>query len=77
MLAVTTVGGNAEVRHCTLNALGLLHAYGRSDIPVAEGAAGPVLGEIVRATEVHGETGIGNTRLEPSPVAVQREGPWR
>ena len=74
LLAVTTVGGNADVRHCTLNALRLLHAYGRSDIPVAEGAAGPVLGEIVRATEVHGETGIGNTRLEPSPVAVQREG---
>ena len=74
VLAVTTVGGNAEVRHCTLNALRLLHAYGRSDIPVAEGAAGPVLGAIVRATEVHGETGIGDTRLAPSPVAVQREG---
>ena len=50
LLAVTTVGGNADVRHCTENALRLLEAYGRADIPVAEGAAGPLTGEIVRAT---------------------------
>ena len=55
VLAVTTVGGNADVRHCTENALRLLHAFGRSDIPVAEGAAGPLVGDVVRATEVHGE----------------------
>ena len=61
LLAVTTVGGNADVRHCTENALRLLHAYGRSDIPVAEGAAGPLVGAVVRATEVHGASGIGNT----------------
>lgn len=63
VLAVTTVGGNADVRHCTENALRLLHAYGRGDIPVAEGAAGPLVGEVVRATEVHGEGGIGTTEL--------------
>ena len=28
LLAVTTVGGNADVRHCTTNALRLLHLYG-------------------------------------------------
>ena len=59
VLAVTTVGGNADVRHCTENALRLLHAYGRDDVPVAEGAAGPIVGSVVRATEVHGEGGIG------------------
>src|SRR6476646_1544173 len=58
LLAVTTVGGNADVRHCTDNALRLLHAFGRSDIPVAEGAAGPLVGEVVRATEVHGASGV-------------------
>ena len=57
VLAVTTVGGNADVRDCTENALRLLHAFGRTDIPVAEGAAGPLVGAIVRATEVHGATG--------------------
>ena len=66
VLAVTTVGGNADVRHCTENALRLLHAYGRDDIPVAEGAAGPLVGHVVRATEVHGEGGIGTTELPPA-----------
>lgn len=74
LLAVTTVGGNADVSHCTENALRLLHAYGRGDIPVAEGAAGALLGDIVRATEVHGEAGIGNTQLEPAGAGVRPEG---
>ena len=70
LLAVTTVGGNADVTHCTENALRLLHAYGRDDVPVAEGAAGALLGSVVRATEVHGESGIGDTKLEPATAAV-------
>jgi inosine-uridine nucleoside N-ribohydrolase len=74
LLAVTTVGGNADVRHCTENALRLLHAYGRSDIPVAEGAAGPLVGAIVRATEVHGASGVGNTTLEASTASAAPEG---
>ncbi len=73
VLAVTTVGGNADVRHCTENALRLLHAFGRSDIPVAEGAAGPLVGDIVRATEVHGASGIGTTRLDESPETAVPE----
>lgn len=74
LLAVTTVGGNADVARCTDNALRLLHAYGRSDIPVAEGAAGALLGDVVRATEVHGESGLGDTRLDASPAGVRSEG---
>jgi inosine-uridine nucleoside N-ribohydrolase len=74
VLAVTTVGGNADVRHCTENALRLLHAYGRDDIPVAEGAAGPLVGDVVRATEVHGEGGIGTTQLEPATTRAREEG---
>jgi inosine-uridine nucleoside N-ribohydrolase len=74
VLAVTTVGGNADVRHCTENALRLLHAYGREDIPVAEGAAGPLVGDVVRATEVHGEGGIGTTQLEPATATARPEG---
>lgn len=74
VLAVTTVGGNADVRHCTENALRLLHVYGRSDVPVAEGSAGPLTGAVVRATEIHGESGIGRTVLPPSPAAARPEG---
>src|SRR3954469_16994997 len=53
LLALTTVGGNADVRHRTTNALRLLELYGRPDIPVAEGSAGALFGQIVRATEIH------------------------
>lgn len=74
LLAVTTVGGNADVARCTDNALRLLHAYGRDDVPVAEGAAGALLGSVVRATEVHGESGIGTTVLEPAVNAARPEG---
>jgi inosine-uridine nucleoside N-ribohydrolase len=74
LLAVTTVGGNADVRHCTENALRLLEAYGRADVPVAEGAAGPLTGEIVRATAIHGEGGIGRTVLPPSAAGARPEG---
>jgi len=74
LLAVTTVGGNADVARCTENALRLLHAYGRDDVPVAEGAAGALLGDIVRATEVHGVSGVGNTQLAPSPNVARPEG---
>lgn len=74
VLAVTTVGGNADVRRCTENALRLLNAYGRPDVPVGEGAAGPLVGAIVRATEVHGESGIGDTQLDPSPAEARPEG---
>ncbi len=74
LLAVTTVGGNADVTRCTENALRLLHAYGRDDVPVAEGAAGALLGSVVRATEVHGESGIGDTRLDPAPTTARPEG---
>jgi inosine-uridine nucleoside N-ribohydrolase len=74
VLAVTTVGGNADVRHCTENALRLLHAYGRDDIPVAEGAAGPLTGDVVRATAIHGESGIGRTTLPEATAGAQPNG---
>ena len=72
LLAVTTVGGNADVTRCTENALRLLHAYGRDDVPVAEGAAGALLGSVVRATEVHGESGIGTIQLPPASTPSSR-----
>ena len=73
LLAVTTVGGNADVRHCTTNAIRLLNLYGAADVPVAEGSAGALFGSIVRATEIHGEAGIGRTTLPPSPVSPRQE----
>ncbi|HXG27029.1 MAG TPA: nucleoside hydrolase [Candidatus Binatia bacterium] len=74
LLAVTTVGGNADVRHCTTNALRLLHLYGASHVPVAEGSPGALFGRVVRATEIHGAGGIGRTELPESPVGARPEG---
>ena len=56
------------------NALRLLQAYGRPEIPVAEGAAGPLVGRVVRATYVHGEAGIGRTVLPPASSLPRPEG---
>ncbi len=72
LLAVTSVGGNADVHHCTENALRLLELYGAAEVPVAEGAAGPLAGPLERATEVHGEAGLGRTVL---PAAKRRPEP--
>jgi inosine-uridine nucleoside N-ribohydrolase len=74
LLAVTTVGGNADVRHCTTNALRLLNLYGAADVPVAEGAAIGLFGDVVRATEIHGEAGIGTTVLAQSTAEARPEG---
>jgi purine nucleosidase/pyrimidine-specific ribonucleoside hydrolase len=74
LLAVTTVGGNTGVRHCTENALRLLDLYGASDIPVAEGADRALVGATVRAPEIHGAGGIGSTVLAPSSTSARAEG---
>lgn len=74
LLAVTTVGGNADVRDETENALRLLAVYGRPDIPVGEGSAEALLGAIVRAKQIHGQGGLGSTVLEPSPARARDEG---
>lgn len=73
LLAVTSVGGNTDVRHCTENALRLLALFGRPDIPVAEGADDALLGGRIRAPEIHGAGGIGTTVLAPSPAAARAE----
>lgn len=74
LLAVTSVGGNADVHHCTENALRLLHLYGADEIPVGEGAVGPLAGPLERATEVHGESGLGNTKLPAATRKAEPEG---
>ena len=74
LLAVTSVGGNADVHHCTENARRLLHLYGADDVPVAEGAAGPLSGPLERATEIHGESGLGSTRLPEATRPLERDG---
>ena len=58
LVAVTCVGGNASVDNVVTNTLIVLDAAGRPDVPVARGAARPLLEAPVDARHVHGDDGM-------------------
>jgi inosine-uridine nucleoside N-ribohydrolase len=61
LVAAGSVWGNVEVETATRNTLHALAMAGANDIPVAQGAAGPITGRpAVYAHHVHGEDGQGN-----------------
>ncbi|MDO4565759.1 MAG: nucleoside hydrolase [Oscillospiraceae bacterium] len=66
---VTTVAGNQTLEKVTRNALKMLTVCGRTDIPLAVGAAGPVCrpNREVGAPIVHGESGLDGPQL-PEPA---------
>ena len=71
LLAVTTVAGNAGLPETTRNALRVLTLLGRTDIPVAAGAAGPLLRPLHVADNVHGASGLEGAAL-PEPAFMAR-----
>jgi inosine-uridine nucleoside N-ribohydrolase len=73
--AVTTVFGNTDVEQTTRNALIALDVAGRPNLPVARGAAGPLMRERQRGGEiVHGNNGMGGAAL---PTPSRGAGSWR
>jgi inosine-uridine nucleoside N-ribohydrolase len=68
VVGVTTVAGNQTLEKTTANALKILEFAGRTDVPVAAGAARPLLREQYVAAHVHGETGLDGPDL-PDPRA--------
>lgn len=66
--AVTCVGGNAPVDAVVRNTLTVLTAAGRLDVPVARGAARPLLEPARDARHVHGSDGMGDLGW-PAPRA--------
>lgn len=63
LLGVGTVHGNLDPLGAAENTVGLLALAGRSDIPVAPGAASPLRGGTpAGAPDVHGADGLGGTR---------------
>ena len=54
---ITTVAGNVSLENVTRNTLKLLKLFGK-DVPVAKGAANPLIAEFVDASNVHGKTGM-------------------
>lgn len=62
---IASVSGNVGIGHTTNNALKLLTFLGRR-IPVARGAAAPLMRDNRFATEAHGKTGMGSFKF-PEP----------
>lgn len=71
VLGITTVGGNAPLHRTTINALRVLALLGRPDVPVAAGAAQPLVRPLETAPEVHGVSGLDGADL-PQPVSAPR-----
>jgi pyrimidine-specific ribonucleoside hydrolase len=74
LLAVTTVAGNAGLPETTRNALRVLTLLGRTDIPVAAGAAGPLLRSLHVADNVPGASGLEGADLPEPAFAPRPEG---
>ncbi|WLI75519.1 ribonucleoside hydrolase RihC [Kosakonia sp. H02] len=69
---ITTVAGNVSLEKTTRNALQLLNFWS-ADIPLAQGAATPLLRSLYSAADVHGESGLdGYDFIEHScqPLAI-------
>jgi pyrimidine-specific ribonucleoside hydrolase len=64
--AVTCVGGNTGVDEVVGNTLKVLDICGRADVPVARGAARPLLAPAGDARHVHGDDGMADLGW-PSP----------
>ncbi len=79
VIALTTVGGNANLDDTTSNALDLMALLGRSDMPVYRGADTPLTGEFEYAYDFHGPGGLSvpipesqsATRPEPAAAYIQ------
>ena len=74
MLGITTVGGNVGLRETTRNALRVLALLGRTDVPVAAGAAAPLIRPLEIADDVHGESGLDGADLPEPASDVRPEG---
>jgi purine nucleosidase len=71
VVGIGTVSGNVSADQAAHNTLALLELAGRTDIPVAIGAANPLRGEFKGgAPHVHGVDGVGGIGLDPSTSAV-------
>ena len=74
VVGLTTIFGNAHTDVCTRNALSLLEIAGRTDIPVAPGAARPMAMDYRGPADfVHGADGQGDVDLPPprtAPLAI-------
>lgn len=70
LLGLTTVGGNVPLAAGTRNALAVLHAIGRLDIPVYRGGSRPLAGRFGYSFAFHGKTGLPGRLPKPQARAA-------
>jgi inosine-uridine nucleoside N-ribohydrolase len=74
--AITPVAGNVPLELTLSNALRMVEIADRSDIPVAAGAAAPLMRRLVSAAYAHGENGLGGAVFpEPKTKPVANPAP--
>lgn len=73
LVAVTTVSGNVGLARTTANALALREYLHFEQVPVASGAAEPLIGERRDASHVHGERGLGTVELAEATIPVAEQ----
>ena len=66
--ALTTTQGNVTLEKATRNALSVLELARAGHIPVVAGSLLPLVNPLRASADVHGESGIGNSKL-PKPTA--------
>ncbi|HXP41232.1 MAG TPA: nucleoside hydrolase [Candidatus Acidoferrales bacterium] len=66
VLAITAVAGNVPLSVTLPNTLRLVEIADRSDIPVAAGAASPLMRKLVTASYAHGNNGLAGVQF-PAP----------
>jgi inosine-uridine nucleoside N-ribohydrolase len=67
LLAVTTVAGNVPLPATTENTRRVLAHLDAARVPVHRGFSRPLARPLTIASHVHGETGLGDLELPPSP----------
>jgi purine nucleosidase len=69
LLGITTVAGNVGLDLTTANALRILEAAGRTDVPVYPGASRPLLRKLCTAEYICGPDGLEGAGLPPPTIA--------
>lgn len=71
---ITTVFGNVDCEHATLNVLDILSHYNQGHIPVYRGASKPLQGECKFGDGAYGDDGIGGVVLKGAKELQARDG---
>lgn len=70
LLGITCVAGNVDVEKTSTNALKLCGLAGIRTVPVVKGMRQPLVGELLTASHIHGESGIGGVELPETDLML-------